>query len=170
MMFMRKYRNLIAIALLVTIGTRTGYAQQVIDKKLYNPLADAEKDIQKAVEQARISGKHVFIQIGGNWCVWCHRFNETVMNNDTLRGILNHSYVPLHVNYSPENKNEKVLASLGYPQRFGFPVFVILDRNGNRLHTQNSAYLEDGKGHNSTEIFKFLYSWTPTAIDPENYK
>ena len=35
-----------------------------------------------------------------------------------------------------------ILAKYGYPQRFGFPVFIVLDGNGNRIHTQNSAYLE----------------------------
>jgi hypothetical protein len=93
-----------------------------------------------------------------------------VMSNDTLRGIFNHSFVSVHVNYSPENKNEKVLASLGYPQRFGFPVFVILDSNGQRIHTQNSAYLEDGKNHSTKEIFQFFYNWAPAAIDPDTYK
>ena len=46
----------------------------------------------------------------------------------------------VRVNYDPKNKNEEVLAELGYPQRFGFPVFVILDANGNRIHTQNSVF------------------------------
>lgn len=166
---MRKIWNLVAVILLTAGSIELSIAQGV-DKKLYNPEADAENDIKRAVAQAKSEGKHVFIQIGGNWCVWCHRFNDTVMSNDTLNGILHHSYVPIHVNYSPENKNEKVLASLGYPQRFGFPVFVVLDQNGQRIHTQNSGYLEDGKGHSTKEIFKFLYSWTPVAIDPDSYK
>lgn len=167
---MNKLFKIFTVFACVGIGMTNTYAQQPVNKKLYNPEADAEKDIKVAVDEAKASGKHVFIQIGGNWCVWCHRFNETVMTNDTLRGILNHSFVPIHVNYSPENKNEKVLASLGYPQRFGFPVFVILDKNGQRIHTQNSAYLEEGKGHSTKQIFQFLYNWTPAAIDPSNYK
>jgi hypothetical protein len=78
--------------------------------------------------------------------------------------------VVLHVNYSPENRNEKVLAKLGYPQRFGFPVFVILDAKGDRLHTQNSGYLEEGQGHSPKLVAEFLKQWSPGALDPANYK
>jgi hypothetical protein len=79
------------------------------------------------------------------------------------------NYEVLHVNYSPENKNEETLAKLGNPQRFGFPVFVILNGNGQRLHTQNSAYLEEGKGHSSKKVFGFLQDWSPAAVSPSTY-
>lgn len=139
------------------------------DVKIYNPRADAAAEIRQAVSKAGREGKHVFLQIGGNWCVWCLRFNELVTKNDTLSTKMKSDYVVLHVNYSKENKNEEVLASLGYPQRFGFPVFVILDGNGNRIHTQNSAYLESGKGHSSKKVLEFLSNWSPAAIDARSY-
>lgn len=137
--------------------------------KLYNPNADAAAEIRQAVSQAGREGKHVFLQVGGNWCVWCLRFNELVTKNDTLSTKLTSNYVVLHVNHSKENKNEEVLASLGYPQRFGFPVFVILDGKGNRLHTQNSAYLESGSGHSSKKVLEFLSNWSPAALDAKTY-
>jgi hypothetical protein len=74
------------------------------------------------------------------------------------------------LNYSPENRNEDALASLDYPQRFGFPVFVILDGKGNRLHTQNSAYLEEGNGHDSKKVLEFFNHWSPAALDPKSYE
>ena len=75
-----------------------------------------------------------------------------------------------HLNYSEENKNEKLFAKYGYPQRFGFPVFIILDENGNRIHIQNSAYLEEGKGYSKDKIAEFFEGWSPAALDPKNYK
>src|SRR6185437_16961218 len=110
-----------------------------------------------------------FLQIGGNWCIWCMRFNEFV-HSDSLWHTLNDNYVVVHVNYSPENKNEKVLARLGYPQRFGYPVFVILDSKGNRIHTQSSGYLEEGKGHSKAKVAEFLRQWSPAALDPKTYQ
>ena len=50
------------------------------------------------------------------------------------------------------------------------PVFVILDKNGNRIHTQNSAYLEEGKGHSPKKVLEFLKHWSPASIDPKSYK
>ena len=137
---------------------------------IYHPEADAKADIAKAVGNAKKSGKHVLLQLGGNWCSWCILFDNLVNANDTLKTFRDQNYEMLHVNFSPENKNEAVFASLGYPQRFGFPVFVILDGDGNRLHTQNSAYLEQGKGHDPKKVLEFFQNWAPSAIDPENYK
>lgn len=136
---------------------------------IYNPQANAQQQINNAVKQAAKEKKHVLLQIGGNWCVWCIRFHNTVNGDSALKKQQDDNFVVVHLNYSPENKNEKVLASLGYPQRFGFPVFVVLDAKGNRLHTQNSAYLEEGKGHSKEKIAEFFKHWSPAALNPESY-
>ena len=136
---------------------------------LYDPMANAQQDIKQAVDQAAKENKHVLLQIGGNWCVWCLRFNKLTTTDTTLNRLLSDNYVVYHLNYSPENKNEAMLAQLGYPQRFGFPVFVVLDAKGNRLHTQNSAYLEEGKGHSPKLVAEFLQGWAPSATDPKHY-
>ena len=137
--------------------------------KIYHPEADAKADIKNAIEKAAKENKHVMLQVGGNWCSWCIRFNDKVMTNDTLKTALEKNYVFYHLNYSKENKNEDIMASLGYPQRFGFPVFVILDAKGNRIHTQSSGYLESGKGYSTTEVLTFFNQWSPDALDPKNY-
>ena len=139
-------------------------------KNLYDPSDDAKVEIAKAVNKAEIEGKHVLLQIGGNWCGWCIAFDEKVKSNDTLRIAMEKNFIVYHVNYSRENMNEDVLASLGFPQRFGFPVFVILDSKGNRIHTQNSAYLEEGNGHSTSKILEFLKHWSPAAIDAKQYE
>jgi thiol:disulfide interchange protein len=161
----------IIIALIFSISVSALMAQTQTEKpKLYTPEANAKKEISEAIAKAKKESKNVFIQVGGNWCVWCLRFNKLVTETPELTKIMNDNYVVLHVNYSKENKNEDVLASLGYPQRFGFPVFVVLDANGKRLNTQNSAYLEDGKGgHSEKLVSEFLQSWTPAAINPATY-
>ncbi|WP_183562112.1 thioredoxin family protein [Mucilaginibacter sp. SP1R1] len=153
---------------LITAFTLSSKAQ---DKPhIYNPDADARTDIAAAVKKAATEHKNVLLQIGGNWCIWCLRFNDLVTNDAELNKYLHDNYVVLHVNYSKENKNEAVLASLGYPQRFGFPVFVVLDDKGNRLHTQNSGYLEQGKGHSKEKVMDFLKGWSPAALDPKSYE
>ena len=137
---------------------------------LYNPAGNTEKDIAAAVKQAKAEHKFVLMQGGGNWCIWCKRFSITVANDPKLDSIVNADFVVYHLNYSDENKNEKVFAKYGYPQRFGFPVFIILDDKGNRIHTQNSAYLEEGKGYNKDKVAEFLEAWSPKALDPASYK
>lgn len=145
-------------------------SQSIDTAHLYNPNADAVKDIAATVKKAKAEHKFVLMQGGGNWCSWCKRFSITVAQDAKLDSIVNADFVVYHLNYSEENKNEKLYAKYGYPQRFGFPVFIILDENGNRIHTQNSAYLEEGKGYNHDKIAEFFEAWSPAALDPSNYK
>ncbi len=161
---MKKILLFIAITLLmVDLNAQTS------EVKLYNPQADAKTELQNIVTKANTEGKHVLLQIGGNWCSWCIKFNKKVTENDTLDSVLKEKYITYHLNYSKENWNEDLLAELGYPQRFGFPVFVVLDGKGNRLHTQNSVYLEENKGYATKEVLEFFNSWSPVAIDPKSY-
>jgi thiol:disulfide interchange protein len=138
--------------------------------KLYNPNANVTKDVQQAVAKAKKEKKHVLLQIGGNWCVWCYRFNSFVQLDTSLKNILENNFVIYHLNYSPENKNLDYLKKLGYPQRFGFPVLVVLDAEGARLHTQDSALLEKGNGYDKDKVKEFLSNWTPMALMESRYK
>jgi thiol:disulfide interchange protein len=137
--------------------------------KIYNPAADARADIDAAVARAKKAKKHVFVQVGGNWCPWCIAFHQLVDSTPELKAYLNAQYETVLVNYSKENKNEAVLASLNYPGRFGYPVFLILDGQGKVLHIENSAYLEEGKGHSVKKVTDFLKNWTYAAVDPATY-
>ena len=158
-------------ALVLTIAFYTiGYAQDLSKFNLYKPAEDAEKALDAAVKQAKKEGKHVFVQAGGNWCIWCARFNDFVTKEASLDSMIQKNYVVYHLNYSKENFNTKLFAKLKYPQRFGFPVFLVLDGKGDLLHTQNSAYLEEGQGYSKDKVMEFLSHWIPAAFDPANYK
>ena len=61
--------------------------------KLYNPVADAKAVIKAAVKRVAKEGKHVSLQIGGNWCGWCILFIDKVARNDTLRAALEKNFV-----------------------------------------------------------------------------
>lgn len=138
--------------------------------KLYQPFANVAKDVQGALAKAKKEKKHVLIQVGGNWCIWCYRFNAFVQTDTTLKRLLDNNFVIYHLNYSPENKNLDYLKKLGFPQRFGFPVLVVLDADGNRLHTQDSGLLEKGNGYDKDKVKSFFINWAPTAIDEVFYK
>lgn len=137
---------------------------------VYNPNADAKKDLENAVLQAQNQNKHILIQVGGNWCGWCKLFHDLTEDNAEINSLLKQNYIVYNLNYSKENQNLEVLESLDFPQRFGFPVFVILDQNGNRIHTQSSGYLEEGKGHSPKLVLEFLQQWSPNALNPEHYQ
>jgi hypothetical protein len=80
------------------------------------------------------------------------------------------NYVPVKLNYSPENKNEASNEYLGNPTRFGFPVFIILDGTGKVLHIQDSGLLEEADGYNQKKVTGFLRNWTVVSLVPAKPK
>jgi thiol:disulfide interchange protein len=138
--------------------------------KLYNPGANVTRDVEAALVKAKKEKKNVLLQIGGNWCVWCYRLNSFILTDTIMKKLLNDNYVLYHLNYSKENKNLDYLKKLGYPQRFGFPVLVVLNADGKQLHTQDSALLEKGNGYDEEKVKSFLRNWAPGAFDEMHYK
>ena len=140
-------------------------------REIYNPKANADADIRFALKQATAEHKFVLLQGGGNWCKWCIEFHRFCTADAEIDSIINKNFIWYHLNFSKENKNEDVFAKYGYPQRFGFPVFIILNEKGERIHTQNSEYLEDGKGsYDKKKVIEFLNAWNSDALNAENYK
>ncbi|RPE08146.1 DUF255 domain-containing protein [Chitinophaga lutea] len=158
------------IATLLLLGATTALkAQSEKVPDFYNPQANAKADIAAAVKQAQRENKHVLLQVGGNWCVWCKRLYKFVNDRPQLKQAQEKNYVVYHLNYSKENENLDVLKGLGFPQRFGFPVIVILDAKGNRLHTQNTALLESADSYDEKKVEGMFTDWAPAALAPARY-
>lgn len=139
-------------------------------KLLYVPTIDGMKQLDEAVAKAKLENKHVLVQVGGNWCPWCIKFNKFCIETPKIDSVLKSGFVVIHLNYSRENRNYSALERLGYPQRFAFPVFVVLNSKGERLHTQDSGLLEKDKGYDTLKVVTFLKNWIPDALNPLLYK
>jgi thioredoxin-related protein len=159
-------KHLIIVVLFGFIASLS-FAQKV---EIYDTKADATADIAKAVEKASQSGKHVFLQIGGNWCPWCVKFHNFVKADEEINTYVKTNFEVVKVNYDQHNKQVELMEKLAFPQRFGFPVFVILDGKGNRIHTQNSAFLEKDKSYDRDRVLRFFKNWSAAAISPSTYK
>lgn len=160
-------RKNIAILSIILSSALTIFSQE---KKLYNPGADAAADLAGCVKKAATENKFVLVQAGGNWCGWCIEFARFSKADLKIDSVINDSFVWYHLNWSKENKNDALFARYGYPQRFGFPVFIILNSKGERIHTQSSEYLEDGqKSYDPKKVLNFLIQWSPKALMPETY-
>jgi thioredoxin-related protein len=155
------------VILILVILPIAAFCQDSI--KIYNPKADASLELNSAIKAASEQNKHVLVQVGGNWCSWCVRLHGFFHSETQIDSILKADYVLVKINYSPENKNREVLAKLDFPQRFGFPVLLVVDGDGKRLHTQDTGLLELGKGYDPEKIKRFLLSWNHQSLDPKTY-
>lgn len=164
---MKKY--IWTLLLSIVFAIPASQAQTFDLEHIYNPVANAKADIAAAQQQAAREKKHVLLQIGGNWCIWCKRLYKFIEDDPELKADMNNSYVVYHLNYSKENKNLPILKELGYPQRFGFPVLIVLDAQGNRLNTQNTGLLESADTYDKKKVQEFLKQWSPAALLPSHY-
>ena len=159
------------MTIILVTGFQNISAQEVKEvKKIYTPEANGKEDISKAVQKAKEEGKHVMVQIGGNWCSWCLLFHKYINEDAEITKTIADNYVFMLLNYSQENKNAELMAKYNNPGRMGYPVFLILNGEGQLIHTQDSGLLEEGKGYNKTKVMTFLKNWTKAAVDPKNIR
>lgn len=141
-------------------------------KKVYNDDIDPMEQIDKAIAQANEQGKFVICQVGGNWCPWCLRFADFITKDEEIAKLVDDNFVYIHVSYNPRNstnetRDKAMLKRLGNPGRFGYPVFVVLNQDGNVIHIQDSSFLEEGKGYNKEKVLRFFNGWTPKAVNAQ---
>jgi thioredoxin-related protein len=147
-------RFLFGLALLLGLDAYAGDST-----RLYNPYADAAKDVAQLLPKAKAEHKRILLQVGGNWCVMCYRLNALIKMDTVLKKLVDENYIVYHLNYSTKNKNLMYLKTIGSPQRFGFPVLVVLDSDGKRLYTQESGALQKGNGYSVDKVKVFLEQW-----------
>jgi uncharacterized protein YyaL (SSP411 family) len=141
-------------------------------KKVYDESIDPMTQIDNAISKADRNGKFVICQVGGNWCRWCLMFADFISKDNEITEMIDKNFEYIHVNYNPRERNdeskmkkaEAMLARLGNPGRFGYPVFVVLDGDGKVIHIQDSSLLEEGNGYNKSKVMRFFSNWTPEAV------
>lgn len=153
-------KTFLSFVVLTFVFTSLSVAGDRPDK--FDPKRDATKDIAAAVAEARQTNKRVLLDVGGEWCIWCHRLDTLFAKNPDLDLFLHEKFVVAKVNYSKENKNEEILSR--YPKIPGYPHLFVLDKNGQLLCSQDTEELESGKGHDPEKVLAFLKKWVPPML------
>jgi thiol:disulfide interchange protein len=136
-------------ALLMAVGVRAADLPSKFD-----PTRDAARDVESALALAKAQGKRVIVDVGGEWCSWCHVLDRVIAANDDVRDTLAMSFVWLKVNYSKQNENAAVLQR--WPRVAGYPHLFVLDVNGVVVASQDTELLEDGRSYNKKRFLDFL--------------
>ena len=144
---------LLAAALLASGG-----ATAVDLSAKFDPARDAAADVARAVAIAKSQGKRVIVDVGGEWCTWCHIMDRFIDANADIRSLIETRYVWVKVNYSKENRNEALLTR--WPKVAGYPHLFVLDAEGSLVHSQNTSELEAGRGYDVAKFTAFLHRWS----------
>jgi len=142
--------------LTITIFSQTENPFVSLDK--FDPQRDPSGDLKLAVNFAEPNNKRIILDVGGEWCIWCHRLDAFIQSHEQIKNLIDQNFVWVKINYSKENKNEKFLSA--YPEIPGFPHLFILEKDGSFLHSQDTGVLEQDKDYSEDKIMSFLKEWT----------
>lgn len=127
----------------------------------YEEGVDAQAQIDAAVARARDDGKRVLLVFGANWCPWCRRLEHTLRNDEGVASDLRDGFRVVHVDVGARGSdvNRQVAARYGDPLSNGLPCIVVLDREGEVAHVQETGSLESGDRHDPALVRAFLARW-----------
>ena len=81
---MRKHlRFFLAVAAILLTSQAIFAAENIFD-----PTRDPAKDLAAAEAQAKAEHKNILLDVGGNWCSWCHLLDRTLHGNADLNSTL----------------------------------------------------------------------------------
>lgn len=120
----------------------------------FDPTRDAAADVRTAVGLAQVQGKQVLVDVGGEWCIWCHILDKFIATHAPVKRLVDQNYVVVKVNFSPQNRNEAVLSQ--WPKVKGYPHLFVLDAQGKLLHSQDTSELEAGKDYDEGKVIAFF--------------
>ena len=123
----------------------------------YDASRDPAKDLKQAMAEATRTKKRILLEVGGDWCVYCHMMDETFESHPQLQKVRDTYYVTVRVNFSKENPNQEFLSH--YPKIADYPHFFVLDSQGALLHSQPTHSFEHGKNYHAGRIEDFLRKW-----------
>jgi len=128
-----------------------------------DPNRDAAADIQAAITEAQRSGKRILLDVGGDWCHYCHQMAQLFQEHPELLELRDKSFITVAVYYGTGQKNEQVLSH--YPKVEGIPHFYVLDSRGSVLHSQHLLELRKGGKYDPDKMKDFLTKWSPSAAE-----
>jgi thioredoxin-related protein len=125
----------------------------------YDPARNADQDIQDALAEAKRTNKRILLEVGGEWCSWCHRLDEFFAAHPDLTELRDKNYVTVKINFSEENPNKEVLSR--YDPIPGYPHIFVLDSDGKLVRSQDTGVFEEGKSYVAERLNVFLTNWAP---------
>lgn len=154
------FLTMLTAALFLAVGSHANHQSgKYIPVTKYDSKRDAAADVQDAVKEAQRNKKRVLLEVGGEWCSWCHTLDKFFETHPDLLALREQNFITVKINFSEENENKEVLSR--YAAIESYPHILILDSDGTFLHSQDTGVLESGKSYDLARLTEFLTKWAP---------
>lgn len=123
----------------------------------YDVSRDPMADGRDALKLATATDRKVLIEVGGDWCCWCHVLDRFIKDHPDVQSRLYKTFVVLKVNVSDENDNAEFMKT--FPPTKGYPHMYITDSEGTILHSQDTADFREDKKYSERRFMIFFDRW-----------
>ncbi len=129
-------------------------------QSIYDPNANAPREITTALATAAKSGKNIVLIFGANWCPDC-RALDAQMHQPGLAELIAKNYVVVKIDVGRFDKNLEVGRKYGVPIRRGIPALAVLGPHGKLLFAQSQGQFANARGMPSQDFKAFFEKWKP---------
>jgi len=133
-----------------------------LNASLYDPQADAKREIKEALERAGREHKNVILVFGGNWCYDCHVL-DLAFHHPEIEPKLKAHFIVVHVDIGEYDKNLDLADKYQVPLKKGVPALAVLAPDGKLLYSQQTGEFEAARSLAPEDVVAFLKKWQPAA-------
>ena len=129
-----------------------------VPSKPYDVEANAPAEVDAALARAKVSGKRVLLDLGGNWCPDC-RFLAGVLAIPAVKSFVDRNFEIVLVDVGHYDKNLEIPARFGAPKPKGVPTILVLNADGTLVNPDQREDLSDARSMTPQAVVDWLARW-----------
>jgi thioredoxin 1 len=120
----------------------------------YDEKADAPKQVQQALDAARVDHKKVLLVFGANWCEDCRALDRAMRGSS--QPLIEGQFHVVKIDVGNFNKNLELAARYGNPIKMGIPAVVLVDADQRIVYSTKGGELANARRMGERGIYDFL--------------
>lgn len=140
-------------------NSSAGTGSDYVPVHKFDSKRDSAADIRAAVAEAQRTGKRIILDIGGDWCQYCHEMDKLLEDHPDILALRDKNFIAVAIYYGDDNKNPQVLSH--YSKVLGIPHFFVLEKDGSLLHSQHLLDLRTNGKYDPAKVKEFFLKWSP---------
>jgi thiol:disulfide interchange protein len=154
----RAFGPLLAASAVILAGCATRPAADG-QPQIYDPHADGERQLARALRQAERTDRRVLLCLGANWCGDSQAMHRLLHDDPAIAAEVRARYLVVLVDVNPRvtpRRNAALVTRLGEPLEKGLPTLLVLTPDGRVLNDTPDQRLDDEDHRYPDKVLAFL--------------